>query len=149
MFDLNTAFSRIEMMICDGLVEGNDFLSLVVLRGLSYLLLKDWLAFLVEKLDDSFGHHLLDGLLDLSVVECHVDVFTKMSTNVVGEFLEQLHANLLHNSKVGSLGYFGENLAPVLVVEIGLRLATLLFQLVLGDFLIEDMVKELVKVLLS
>ena len=72
-----------------------------------------------------------------------------MSTDIVGEFLEQLHANLLHNSKVGSLGDFGDNLAPVLVVEIGLRLATLLFQLVLGDFLIEDMIKELVKVLLS
>lgn len=144
MLDLNTAFGRIEMMICDGLVEGNDFLGLVVLCGLSYLLLKDWLAFLIEKLDDSFGHHLLDGLLDLSVIECHVDVFTKMSTNVVGEFFEQLHANLLHNSKVGSLGDFGDNLTPVLVVEIGLRLATLLFQLVLGDFLIEDMIKELV-----
>ena len=149
MLDLNTAFGRIQMMICDGLVEGNDFLGLVVLCGLSNLLLKDWLTFLIEKLDDSFGHHLLDGLLDLSVVKCHVDVFTKMSTNIVGEFLEQLHANLLHNSKVGSLGDFGDNLAPVLVVEIGLRLATLLFQLVLGDFLIEDMIKELVKVLLS
>ena len=60
MFDLNAAFGRIEMMICDGLVEGNDFLGLVVLCGLSYLLLKDWLAFLIEKLDDPFGHHLLD-----------------------------------------------------------------------------------------
>ena len=149
MLDLNTAFGRIEMMICDGLVERDDFLSLVVLCGLSYLLLKDWLTFLIEKLDDPFCHHLLDGLLDLSVVECHVDVFTKMSTDIVGKFLEQLHANLLHNSKVGSLGDFGDNLTPVLVVEVGLRLATLLFQLVLGDFLIEDMIKELVKILLS
>ena len=60
MLDLNASFGRIEMMICDGLVEGNNFLSLVMLCGLSNLLLKDWLAFLVEKLDDSFGHHLLD-----------------------------------------------------------------------------------------
>jgi hypothetical protein len=37
----------------------------------------------------------------------------------------------------------------VLVVEIGLGLATLLFQLMYGDFLIEDMIKELVKVFLS
>jgi hypothetical protein len=37
----------------------------------------------------------------------------------------------------------------VLVVEVGLRLAALLFKLVLGDFLVEDMVEELVKVLLS
>jgi hypothetical protein len=37
----------------------------------------------------------------------------------------------------------------VLVVEVRLRLAALLFQLVLGDLLVEDMVKDLVKVLLS
>ena len=48
------------MMICDGLVERNDFLSLVVLCGLSYLLLEDWLAFLIEKLYYTFCHHLLD-----------------------------------------------------------------------------------------
>ena len=60
LLDLNTAFGGIEMMICDGLVERNDFLSLVVLCGLSYLLLEDWLAFLVEKLDYTLGHHLLD-----------------------------------------------------------------------------------------
>ena len=144
MLDLNTSFSRIEMMICDSLMERNNFLSLVVLCGLSYLLLKDWLAFLVEELDDSFGHHLLDRLLNLSVVECQVNVFSKMSSNIVGEFLEQLHANLLHNSKIGSLGDFGDNLTSVFVVEIGLRLAALLFQLVLGDFLIEDMIEELV-----
>jgi len=41
-------------------VERNDFLCLVVLRGLRYLLLEDWLAFLVEKLDYTLGHHLLD-----------------------------------------------------------------------------------------
>jgi hypothetical protein len=97
MIDLNASFGRIEMMICDGFVERNDFLSLVVLCGLSYLLLKDRLAFLIEKLNYSFGHHLLDRLLNLSVVQYHVDVFTKVNTNIVGEFLEQLHANLLHN----------------------------------------------------
>jgi hypothetical protein len=137
------------MMICDGLVERNDFLSLVVLCGLSYLLLEDWLAFLVEKLDYTLGHHLLNRLLDLPVIQCHVDVFSKMSANIVGEFLEQLHANLLHDAKVGSLGDFGDYLTSVLVVEVGLRLAALLFKLVLGDFLVEDMVEELVKVLLS
>ena len=72
-----------------------------------------------------------------------------MSANIVGEFLEQLHANLLHDAKVGSLGDFGDYLTSVLVVEVGLRLAALLFKLVLGDFLVEDMVEELVKVLLS
>jgi hypothetical protein len=60
MFDLNTSLGCIEMMICDGLMERNNFLSLVVLSCLSYLLLKDWLAFLIEKLDNSFCHHLLD-----------------------------------------------------------------------------------------
>lgn len=149
LLDLNTAFGGIEMMICDGLVERNDFLSLIVLCGLSYLLLEDWLAFLIEKLYYTLGHHLLDWLFDLSVVESHVDVFTKMSANVVGEFLEKLHANLLHDAKVGSLGDFGNYLTSVLVVKIRLRLATLLFQLMLGDFLVEDMVEELVKVLLS
>jgi hypothetical protein len=72
-----------------------------------------------------------------------------MSANIVGEFLEQLHANLLHDAKVGSLGDFGNYLTSVLGVEVGLRLAALLFKLVLGDFLVEDMVEELVKVLLS
>lgn len=72
-----------------------------------------------------------------------------MSANVVGEFLEKLHANLLHDAKVGSLGDFGNYLTSVLVIKIRLRLATLLFQLMLGDFLVEDMVEELVKVLLS
>ena len=88
-------------------------------------------------------------MLDLAVVERHVDVFSKMRANVVGEFLKQLHANLLHDAKVGSLGDFGHYLTSVLVVEVRLRLATLLFQLVLGNFLVEDMVEELVKVLLS
>lgn len=60
LLDLNTALGGIEMMISDGLVERNDFLCLVVLRGLRYLLLEDWLAFLVEKLDYTLGHHLLD-----------------------------------------------------------------------------------------
>jgi hypothetical protein len=60
LLDLNTALGGIEMMISDGLVERNDFLSLVVLSGLSNLLLEDWLAFLVEKLDYTLGHHLLD-----------------------------------------------------------------------------------------
>ena len=60
LLDLNTALGGIEMMISDGLVERNDFLCLVVLRCLRYLLLEDWLAFLVEKLDYTLGHHLLD-----------------------------------------------------------------------------------------
>ena len=60
LLDLNTALGGIEMMIGDGLVERNDFLCLVVLRCLRYLLLEDWLAFLVEKLDYTLGHHLLD-----------------------------------------------------------------------------------------
>lgn len=72
-----------------------------------------------------------------------------MRANVVGEFFEQLHANLLHDAKVGSLGDFGHYLTSVLVVDVRIRLATLLFQLVLGDFFVEDMIKELVKVLIS
>ena len=60
LLDLNTALGGIEMMISDGLVERNDFLCPVVLRCLRYLLLEDWLAFLVEKLDYTLGHHLLD-----------------------------------------------------------------------------------------
>ena len=60
LLDLNTALGGIEMMISDGLVERNDFLCLVMLRCLRYLLLEDWLAFLVEKLDYTLGHHLLD-----------------------------------------------------------------------------------------
>ena len=35
------------------------------------------------------------------------------------------------------------------MIEVRLRLAALLFKLVLDDFLVEDMVKDLVKVLLS
>ena len=60
LLDLNTALGGIEMMIGDGLVERNDFLCLVVLRCLRYLLLENRLAFLVEKLDYTLGHHLLD-----------------------------------------------------------------------------------------
>ena len=60
LLDLNTALGGIEMMISDGLVERNDFLCLVVLSCLRYLLLENRLAFLVEKLDYTLGHHLLD-----------------------------------------------------------------------------------------
>lgn len=60
LLDLNTALGGIEMMIGDGLVERNDFLCLVVLRCLRNLLLENRLAFLVEKLDYTLGHHLLD-----------------------------------------------------------------------------------------
>lgn len=125
--NLKAAVGGIEFMLGDCLVEGYDLLDLFVLGSLGNLFFEDRLALLIKQLNDSLSHHFFDGLLNLSVVKGHVDVLAVLSANFVSKPLEELHADLLHDAQVGSLSDFGDDLASVLVVQVGSVLTALFF----------------------
>ena len=60
MINLNASLGPVKVVLRHGLVERNNLLSLIMLSSLSDLLLIYRLSFLVEELDDSFSHHLLN-----------------------------------------------------------------------------------------
>lgn len=146
LFELDTSLSGFVLVLGYRLVEGDNFLELLVQSCLSDLLLEHWLSLLVEQLNHTFSHHLLYRLLDLPVIESHVYVLSEVLSELAGHPLEQLHPDLLHDPQVGSLSDLGDDLAPVFVVYVGGRLAPLLLELVLSDLLVEDVLEELVQV---
>lgn len=122
---------------------------IVMIRRLSDLLSVYGLFFVVEKADALLLHHTLDGLLDFAVVEGKVDVLGVPLTNLLAEFLVELHADLFHDFQVGSLSHLRNHLATVFVVKVRLRFPSGLLQFVLGDLLIKDLFEELIQVFLG
>ena len=82
------------------------------------------------------------------IIKSIIYVLPMLSADLTSQPFKQLHPNLLHDPNVWSLSDLRNNLAPVLVIYIGIGLPALLLQLVLSDLLIEDVVEELVQVLL-
>ena len=120
-----------------------------VARSERNLVLVYGLVLLVEEAYAVLLHQLLDRLLDLFVVQSQVYVLSVLLPDLLEQLLKQLQPDFLHDLDIGPLGHLGRDLDALLVVEVRVRSAAGLLEFVLGNLLVEHVIKEFRQVLVS
>ena len=90
-------FNRVMQVLVSGLGDGTDPVGVVVVGRLCDLLCLDGLFFVVKETDTLLLHHPLDGLLNLTVVQCQVNVLRVPLANLFTQFFVELHADFFHD----------------------------------------------------